>query len=331
MSLPFGIAPHRFLRWSAVAAIVTNVVIVFTGGIVRVSGSGLGCPDWPTCDGTAIAPTAGGDHGGWQAAIEFGNRLLTFPVLLSVVAVLVAVRLTRPHARSVEWLALALPIGVLAQAGLGGVTVLTGLSPYTVAAHFLLSMLLIAFAVILHDRVRGITSGATAVPSGRSASQHLDANAASRGVQHATTAILVVAAVVLVLGTVVTGAGPHGGDVDAARFGVDIRLVAIAHADAVWLLVGVTAATVVVTWRSGPPRFRRAVRLLLIVQLAQGGIGYLQYVLGIPPTLVSLHILGATIMWAIACAAWARARSWPTLPRSDDTTAVMAGDELSAR
>jgi heme a synthase len=288
----------RWLRWFALAAIVANVVIVFTGGVVRVSGSGLGCVDWPTCDGTNIAPTPGGEHAGWQAAVEFGNRLLTLPVLATAVAVFVQVRRTRPHTRTVETLAWALPLGVLAQALLGGITVLTGLSPYTVAAHFLLSMALIAWAVVLHERVR--VQPPTPAPP--------------RGIQHATTAILVVGAAVLLLGTIVTGAGPHGGDVDAPRFGVDIRLVAIAHADAVWLLIGTTVATVAATWRSGPARFRHAIRLLLLVQLLQGGIGYLQYWLGIPPTLVSLHILGAALMWTVAVTAWVRARPVSVLP-----------------
>lgn len=307
MPRPSGVPPYRFLRWSAIAAIVTNVIIVFTGGIVRVTGSGLGCPEWPTCDGVAIAPTPGGDHAGWQAAIEFGNRLLTLPVLAAAIAVLIAIRLTRPHHRSTMALAWALPLGVLTQAVLGGITVLTQLSPFTVAAHFLVSMVLIAVSVILYERIRLPYATATTT----TATGETERPVASRGVQHATTIILVVAAAVLLLGTAVTGAGPHGGDVDAARFALDIRLTAIAHADAVWLLIGVTVATVAVTWRRGSVRLRRALRLLLVVQLAQGGIGYTQYALGIPAELVSLHILGAAIMWAVACAAWARARPIP--------------------
>ncbi len=296
----------RLLRWFALAAIITNVVIVVTGGVVRVTGSGLGCIDWPTCDGTNIAPVAGGDHAGWQAAVEFGNRLLTFPVLASTVLVWWQVRKTRPHTTTVERLAWVLPLGVLAQALLGGITVLTGLYPLTVAGHFLLSMVLIAAAVILHERVRPQT--ATPPPS--------------TGVQHATTAILVVAAAVLVLGTLVTGSGPHGGDVGAPRLGLDIRVMAIAHADAVWLLIGLTVASVAVTWRSGPPGLRRAIRLLLIVQLAQGAVGYLQYWLGIPPELVSLHIFGAALVWLMTVLTWVRARPRPVLPNDPAPTST---------
>jgi heme a synthase len=287
---------HRRLRRFALAAVVTNVAIVFTGGLVRVTGSGLGCPTWPTCDGQNLVPRPGGEHAGWQTAIEFGNRLLTFVVLAAAVAVFVQVRRTRPHPVTVERLAWALPAGVVAQALLGGITVLTGLSPLTVAGHFLLSMALIAVAVALHERVRLLS------PDGLPRT--------SVGTQHATTALLVVAAAVLVLGTLVTGAGPHAGDASTPRLGLDIRFLAIAHADAVWLLVGLTVALVAVTWRSGSPRLRAAVRALLAIEVVQGAIGYLQYATGIPAPLVAAHILGAALMWTAAVATWVRARPW---------------------
>ncbi|MFU8840294.1 MAG: COX15/CtaA family protein [Nitriliruptoraceae bacterium] len=289
---------RRALRGAALAALVANMVIVFTGGIVRVTGSGLGCSDWPTCDGTNITPIAGGGgHEAWQGYVEFGNRLLSAPVLLTAVLVWWFVRRTGPHPPIVRGLALLLPLGVLGQVALGGVTVLTGLSPVTVAGHFLASMVLIAAAAGVYELVRE--------PDGEPP--------AARGVQRAMSAVLLVSFVVLVLGTLVTGTGPHGGDLNAPRFGFNLRVMAIAHADAVWLLLGLTAATVAVTWRSGPPRFRRTLRLLLVVQLAQGGLGYLQYWLGVPPTLVSFHILGATLMWTVAVLAWARARDHASL------------------
>ena len=297
MTAPEPAPDLRRLRRFALAAVVTNIGIVITGGVVRVTGSGLGCPDWPTCDGRAVTPV-GGDHEGWHVFIEFGNRLLTFVVLAAVVAVLVEVRRQRPQARPLEPLAWALVGGVLTQAAVGGVTVLTGLAPLTVAVHFLLSMALIAVAVTLHQRLR--PGPAHAPPP--------------IGLRHATSAVVWVALVVLVLGTLVTGAGPHGGDPGASRLGLDIRVMAIAHADAVWLLVGVTAASMLAGWRTGPPAFRRGLRLLLVVQLAQGGIGYLQYVLGIPPALVSLHIAGASVMWALAVGVWVAARPELLLP-----------------
>lgn len=284
-------ADLRRLRRFALAAVVTNIGIVITGGVVRVTGSGLGCPDWPTCDGRAVTPV-GGNHEGWHVFVEFGNRLLTFVVLAAVVAVLVEVRRRRREARALEPLAWIMVGGVLTQAAVGGITVLTGLAPITVAVHFLLSMGLIATAATFHQRLR---------PGPRPP-------APPPGLRYATTAILVVAFTVLVLGTVVTGAGPHGGDAGASRLGLDIRVMAIAHADAVWLLVGVTAATMLAAWRSRLRALRYGLRLLLLVQLAQGGIGYLQYILGIPPALVSLHIVGAALMWAVAVAVWVAAR-----------------------
>jgi heme a synthase len=317
---------QRRLRRFALAALVTNVAIVFTGGVVRVTGSGLGCPDWPRCDGANLTPTLGAEGQGWHELIEFGNRLLTFVVLAAAVAVFVQVRRTRPHPPLVEAMAWALPLGVLAQALLGGITVLTGLSPYTVAAHFLLSMALIAAAVVLYERVkepstprgtaRGDASGGEASAGTSSAAPAVVTP--GRGLQLATTALLVVAAVVLVLGTIVTGAGPHGGDVTAPRFGVDIRTMAIAHADAVWALVGLTVALVAVTWRSGPTPLRRAIRVLLVVELAQGALGYTQYALGIPAWLVAGHILGAALMWTAAVTVWIRARPVPTVGSADD-------------
>jgi heme a synthase len=298
--------PRRRLRRFALAAVITNIAIVFTGGLVRVTGSGLGCPTWPTCDGQNLVPRPGGDHAGWQTAIEFGNRLLTFVVLAAAVAVFLQVRRTRPHTATVERLAWALPLGVLAQAVLGGITVLTGLSPLTVAAHFLLSMVLIAVAVAIHERVRVPTDDG--LP------------AASSGIRVATTALLVVAAVVLVLGTLVTGAGPHAGDASTPRLGLDIRFLAIAHADAVWALVGLTVALVAVTWRSGSPRLRVAVRTLLAIELVQGTIGYVQYATGIPEPLVAAHILGAALLWTTAVAVWVRARPDAPAGRTGATT-----------
>ncbi len=292
----------RLLRRFAIAAIVTNVGIVITGAAVRITESGLGCPTWPTCDGQTFVPRAGSEHTSWQTAIEFGNRMLTFVVLAAAVAVFVQVRRTRPHTRTVERLAWALPLGILGQAGLGGVTVLTGLSPYTVAAHFLLSMVLISVAVILHERLQ---------PAG-------DHHPASAGIRRATTVLAVVGFIVLLLGTVTTGSGPHGGDLSAPRFGSDIRLIAIAHADAVWLLVGLTVALVAVTWGSGPRRLRAALRALLAIEVAQGVVGYTQYALGVPRLLVMLHVVGAALLWAVLSAAWIRAR--PGAPDNSQST-----------
>lgn len=304
---------QTLLRRFALAALLTNIGIVVTGGLVRVTGSGLGCPTWPTCDGETVVPRPGSGHATWQTAVEFGNRLLTFVVLAAVVGAFVQVRRTRPHTRAVERLALALPLGVALQAVVGGITVRMQLSPVTVAVHFLLSMVLIALAALLYERVRGEDrDGGRPVPA---------------GVRHASTALLAVAAVVLVLGTVVTGAGPHAGDPGTPRLGVDIRFAAIAHADAVWLLLGLTVALVAVTWRAGPPSLRTTLRWLLALEVAQGVIGYTQYALGIPEVLVALHILGSTLVWTLAVLVWVRARPSHQLDGPDapaDAAAVRA-------
>jgi heme a synthase len=299
----------------AAAALATNVLIVFTGGLVRVTGSGLGCPTWPTCDGETVVPRPGGEHATWQTAVEFGNRLLTFVVLAVAIALALEVRRRgRGWPARLRLLAWALPAGVVAQALLGGVTVLLELHPLIVAAHFLLSMVLIAVAVALWQRAREHV-GAAEVPA------HDDevGRVVAAGLRWATTALVVVAGAVLILGTVVTAAGPHAGDPGTPRLGVDIRLAAIAHADAVWLLVGLTVALVAVTWRHGPPELRRAVRALLVLELLQGTLGYTQYALGIPAALVAAHILGAAVLWATAVAVWVRAR-----PPATDTGAGTA-------
>lgn len=293
------------LRRATVAALATNIGIVITGGVVRVSGSGLGCPTWPQCEPGSLVPTAASEHTTWQTAIEFGNRLLTFVVLAAVVMVVWELRKHASSRARLQRFAWLLPIGVVTQAIVGGITVLTGLHPATVATHFLLSIGLIAVAMIVY---REAITGHVIKP-------------ASRAVQHMTTAVMAVTSVVLLLGTVVTGAGPHGGDPAAARFPVNIRLAAIAHADAVWMLLGLTVALIVVT-RNADAALKRSVVVLFAIQLAQGGIGYLQYWLGIPATIVSFHIAGAAILWAFTVNVFWLARGPILVERSRSETAT---------
>lgn len=292
---------HPVLSRLALAALVTNAAIVVTGGIVRVTGSGLGCPDWPTCEGTRIVPSAAADSG-WHQAIEFGNRLLTFVVLAVAVAVWLRARKVASDRPVVRRLALALPLGVLAQALLGGITVLTGLHPLIVAAHFLLSAVLIAIATALHHRLRP-DPGRGAVPE---------------PLVRLATLLLVLGATVLVLGTLVTASGPHAGDPDTQRLGLDIRQVVRMHSGAVWLTV---AASVVLWWRTrrdGVDRvLHRSVGVLLLIELAQGTVGYVQYALGIPAQLVALHLLLATLFWIAVVRVWLDARAG-AVSRSDD-------------
>lgn len=276
------------IRPAALAAVAANVGIVLTGGVVRVTGSGLGCAQWPTCDGTSVVPVTEAEAG-WHAYVEFGNRLLTFAVLATAVWAVLAVRRHARQRKDLVRLAWLQPIGVLGQAVLGGVTVLTDLNALVVAAHFLLSMVVIAATVVLLDRVTDHASPADQAGSNEAA-------VASR-LRWLAALMVAVGATVLVLGTLVTAAGPHAGDPGTPRLGLDIRSMAFAHADAVWLLVGLTLATALTGWATGSRRVARAAGLLLAVEVAQGGIGYLQYALGIPPGLVSLHLLGASLVW----------------------------------
>lgn len=280
------------LRQLALAAIVTNVAIVVTGGLVRVTGSGLGCPDWPTCEGDRVIPSGSADAG-WHQAVEFGNRLMTFLVLAVAVAVLVAALRARPRRPDVTRAAVALPLGVLAQAVLGGITVLTGLDPLIVAAHLLLSMVLIAIAVVLHHRVRRITTAdSAAVGRGDVTEAVPDLRLRRLGV-----ALGVLAAAVLVVGTLVTASGPHAGDPGTERLGLDIRDVARVHAGLVWATVATTVAVLVLARRRGAAEVAKVAAALLLVEVVQGGVGYLQYATGIPAALVTIHLLLASLFW----------------------------------
>ncbi len=301
------------LRPAALAALVANVGIVLTGGIVRITGSGLGCEDWPTCDGTSVVPT-GGAEAGWHQFIEFGNRTLTFVVLATAVWAVWAVRRDAPHRGDLRGLAWGLVAGVLGQAVLGGITVLTDLNPVVVAGHFLLSMVLIAVAVVLLDRVSD-TGPAEPLPALRWLSRVL----------------VPVAAIVLVLGTLVTASGPHAGDPGTPRLGLDIRTMAVAHADAVWALVALTVAMLVVARALRAERTARAATVLLVVELAQGGIGYLQYALGIPAALVSLHLLGASLVWVAALRVGLASTPEPDVARDDELDADAAPVAADAR
>lgn len=279
------------LRRITLAAIITNVAIVVTGGAVRLTGSGLGCPEWPTCTDGSVVPVASAEVAAWHQAIEFGNRLLTFVVLAVAVAAFVAVWRQRPRRPDVVRLAAVLPAGVLAQAVIGGVTVLTGLHPLIVAAHFLVSMVLIAAAVALHHRVQAGDGPARLV-----------IRAELRRLQ---LLLVGVVAVVLTLGTLVTATGPHAGDANTPRLALDPRLTSQFHADGVFLLLGLTVAL----WfglraTDAPQHVHRAVLTLFGISLAQGSIGYIQYFTGLPEVLVGAHLLGACLVWIAALRVW---------------------------
>lgn len=265
----------RWLVRLAWASLVVNILIVVTGGVVRLTGSGLGCPTWPRCTDESFTPhSAMGIH----AAIEFGNRMVTF--LLAAVAIATFVAAWRSGRTAIRRLALVLALGVPAQAVIGGITVLTGLNPWTVAFHLLVSMAMVCVAVVLIQRVGEPDTPATvAVPA---------------SVRWLAMTIFVVGWVVLYVGTVVTGSGPHAGDAGAARNGLEPRAVSQLHTDFVMLMLGLSIAMVLVVRAiDAPPRLRDAATVLVLVELGQGVVGFVQYFTGLPVAMVTLHLLGA--------------------------------------
>ncbi len=271
----------------ALANAVANGAIVVTGGAVRLTGSGLGCPTWPRCTDESFVNTPElAAHG----VIEFGNRTLTG--VLGVIAIALLVAVFRSPRRDLRALAVSSFLGVAAQALLGGVTVLTELNPWIVAAHFLVSAVLVAVATTLWLRSREPGVGQPLL---------------RRPFPLLVTGIAAVTAAVLVVGTVVTGSGPHSGDLDEEdgvttvdRMGFDPELVSQVHADLVFLLLGLTIALLVALHATDAPgRVRRAARDLLVVQLAQGLVGYVQYFTDLPIALVLLHMLGAVLVTAL--------------------------------
>jgi cytochrome c oxidase assembly protein subunit 15 len=284
-TLPAGRRPpaawvRTWMRPAAIASLVANIGIVLTGGVVRLTGSGLGCPTWPRCTDESFVPhRALGVH----SAIEFGNRMLTFVVAAVAVATFVlAWRYGRP---AVLRLAFLLALGVPAQAVIGGVTVLTDLNPWVVSLHLLVSLAMVGLAVTLLRRLgEGDGPPRPTVPP---------------GTQWLVRGVFAVGWLVLYVGTVVTGSGPHAGDAEAPRNGLDPRALSQLHSDVVFLLLGLTVAVVLVLRTSGAPATaRRAALTLLVVELAQGVVGFVQYFTDLPVVLVAIHLLGAALVSA---------------------------------
>jgi cytochrome c oxidase assembly protein subunit 15 len=260
------------------------VGIVVTGGIVRLTGSGLGCSTWPECQPGSFTPVRTPESA-YHDLVEFGNRTLTG--VLGVLAILSvwAVVTSWPHRRRLHLVAYGVLGGVVAQAVVGGITVRTGLNPWTVMFHFLVSMLLIALSTAL---VRGASDE-------ESGPGELTVHPLARRLAWGTA---LVGLAVLVLGAVVTGSGPHSGDADTpARTGFDPRFVSWMHADAVMFFSGLVIATLVAVRITGESdRAKRAWHAVLYVTIAQGFIGYVQYFSGLPVLLVLLHMLGASLL-----------------------------------
>lgn len=282
--LPRTVTPS--VRALALASLVSQILIVVTGGAVRLTASGLGCPEWPLCTADSMVTTPEmGVHG----IIEFGNRLLTFVLTAIAIAMLVVLWNMRKTRRDLFVPAVVLFAGIPAQAVVGGITVLTQLNPWVVGWHFIISMVLITVATVLVNRTRLSPAEAEADNTPR-ATPLLRQLLAAAGV-------LVTAAVLL--GVVVTGSGPHAGDAGAARNNLNPDLMTRIHAAPVYLLVLTVLVLVFAAYRLRvAQRLRFALVLLTVVVFAQGAVGYLQHFLHLPVALVALHMLGASVLTA---------------------------------
>jgi cytochrome c oxidase assembly protein subunit 15 len=280
----FSSPTRQTLTRLAAASLAANVVIVLTGGAVRLTGSGLGCPAWPKCtDASLVVHGSMGVHG----FVEFGNRLLTFVLAAIAIATWAATMRYRPARRSLRVLATLLALGIPLQAIIGGVTVLTDLNPWIVAGHLLLSLAMVGLAVVFLRRI--------------DESDRPPRPTVPLAVAALARATFVAAWAVLYVGTVVTGSGPHAGDEDAPRTGLSAGGVSQLHADLVFLLVGLSVGVLFAFKAVGAPeRAQRAAAWLLAVEVAQGAVGFTQYFTDLPAGLVEAHLLGAALVSATA-------------------------------
>jgi cytochrome c oxidase assembly protein subunit 15 len=269
----------NFGRRISLANLIAQSGIIVTGAVVRLTGSGLGCPTWPDCTPGSLIPVAGQVEG-FHKYIEFGNRTLTFLVLAISIALFVFSLLNEKR-NIIVWSFLPL-IGTLLQAVLGGITVLTGLHPSTVMAHFLLSIVLVGISVKIYDYFNN-KNVYKALP---------------KIVDNYVKIVTLVGLAVIILGTITTGSGPHSGDEIAARFNLDIRVIAWLHADSVLLFVGLIIGLLVITKvNSDSNHLFKTTRTLFIICLVQGFIGYVQWFSNLPWILVSFHVIGAVVTW----------------------------------
>jgi cytochrome c oxidase assembly protein subunit 15 len=279
------------MRRIALAGVISSTVIIVTGAAVRLSKSGLGCPDWPQCSAADVVASKNAGQTLLNTWIEFGNRLLNFPLVIIAALIFIAAWRFRPDGRrrrDLVWLGAAQPLGVVAQAVIGGIVVLTKLSPATVSVHFLVSAAVVAAAVALHMRCAAIAD--TSLVPGTTPIR--------RDLRVISAALVAVTCLMLAAGTVVTGTGPLAGDAGVPRYPLPLEGVTQFHADIGWLLAGLSIALVLVLRLSAAPR--RAVRAGWIVLAAlgsQGVVGYIQYFTHLPAGLVWVHVTGSVLVW----------------------------------
>ena len=271
------------LRRLAILNLFAQSAIIVTGVTVRVTGSGLGCPTWPQCTPGSYVPTVTQAES-WHKYVEFGNRTLTFALTAAAIAILIAVMRTPGLDRRTRQLSTVPLLGTIVQAVLGGITVLTELHPVTVMAHFLISIGLVAASHALYVRI---------------SSQKVPSLSANLLVDFGTRALVLLGFVVIFLGTIVTGSGPHSGDADQpARLGFDPALMSWIHADAVWFLSGIAVCLwLYVRFAVHHRELESALQFLVIIIAMQGAVGYLQYWTGLPWPLVVVHVAMAAVFW----------------------------------
>nr|WP_018536845.1 COX15/CtaA family protein [Streptomyces sp. SID8354] len=304
----------RFVERAALATVVMAVVIVVTGGAVRLTESGLGCSTWPQCTPDSLTPTAEmGVHG----LIEFGNRLLTYVLCAFIGLFIVAARARAPHRRSLTRLGWAQFWIVMGNAVWGGIVVLTGLNPYLVAAHFLLTSALLTVCVLAWQRAK----------EGDEEPRDL----VSPAVRQLSWVLVVAVAALTVIGTVVTGTGPHAGDARKVhRIPLDWQEVTQLHVDFVYVVVGLSVALFFTLRAIKAPRAPRRATLALFGTLAfQGVVGYVQYFLSLPTLVVGLHMFGSTLVWIATLRIFLALRDRGPVPATLD--ALADGETAKAR
>ena len=266
-------------RLASLVNLIAQSGIIVTGAIVRLTGSGLGCPTWPNCAPGSLVPVASQVEG-FHKYIEFGNRLLTFVVILASVAVLL-ISVFSKNKKIIIWSTLPL-IGTLLQAVLGGITVLTGLNPFTVMFHFLLSIILVAISTIIYK------FWAVTKPT----------KISSTLIKNYIKFFSLIGFIVIVLGTITTGSGPHSGDEIATRFNIDTRIIAWIHADSVLLFIGLLIGLIILSRTNQELKsLSKNLNTLFILCIVQGFIGYTQWFTNLPWVLVGFHVLGSVLIW----------------------------------
>ncbi len=302
----------RAVRLVALAAVISYAVLVVTGGAVRLTGSGLGCPDWPSCYQHRLTAAAS-----FHPMVEFLNRLVTVTVtVISVVAYLMALG-RRPRRRDITWLSFGLILGLVAQIVLGGLVVLFKLNPYLVSLHFVLTFAVLVTAIAMYHRAGVDDEVADRRPTA----------AVSSDLVWLVRLLVSVLALVTVLGTVVTGAGPHAGAPGAKRFPIAFRDIAEAHASIAWLLLGTTAAALFAFYHAKAPEpVWRRLRIFFELAVLQGALGYTQYFLHDAAAVVEVHLAGVTALWIAASGLYLSLHAHPSLPAQGSGAADLHDD-----